>query len=606
MLPKDFSYVVDAERLGPIAEEIAQASVVALDLETTGLDPYLAKIRLMSINTGRHVYVIDLFRTGTLDPVVVALRESKCVKVLHNAKFDQKFLLHHHGLELDPVFCTFRASVMIHNGREGMGHDLYTVMRRELNVQPQSLDLGGSDWSAPVLTEQQIHYAAEDVFWLPRVRESLRAQLLAHKLVQVATVEFRVILPEAAIELKGMGFNKKAWLALARENRAKEAVARAELMHLLPAPSNQLSLSCVGPSWNLNSGEQLRASLIKLGVHADDLMSQKRGEEAKPSVDVITLSMVAAQYPVIQKVLAWKKVARRVTGFGEEYLKHVHPVTGRIHANYYAMLKTGRYAPSDPNLSQLPRDKEFRACFTEEEEDGTNDYCYVVADYGNIEMRLAAGISKDPAMMRVFREGRDAHKYLAAILANCPESAVEKKQRQMAKPINFGLLYGMQPKLLVQYAQVGYGVTMSLDEAESFHALFFNKAYPGLKAWHRKALNEGKRDRFSRSVAGRVRYLDPHRHHNEFLNHPVQSTGADGLKNALRTLYERFRKYHGAVSLIHHVHDETLTRLPKDEELARLVKRDVEEGMKEGMYPFLKEVPIDVDGAVGSSWADKV
>lgn len=174
-----YETVTSASRLPAIAEEVVQAGVLALDLETTGLSPHSSDIRLLSLNTGKGVYVIDAFQTKTLDPVIRALADSPGVKVGQNLKFDQKFLLHKHGLELWPLFDTYRASAIIYNGKfQGRGaHDLYALYSRELGIGPETQDLGGSNWADPHLTKEQLDYAAEDVIHLPSLREKLRPKL---------------------------------------------------------------------------------------------------------------------------------------------------------------------------------------------------------------------------------------------------------------------------------------------------------------------------------------------------------------------------------------------------------------------------------------------
>src|SRR5689334_6282041 len=124
-----YEVVRHADRLPVIAQEIAEAEAIGLDIETTGLSPHSARIRLVQLNTGKRVYVVDAFATQTLEPVIQALRDSKCIKIMHNGKFEQKFFLHHHNLELWPLFDTYRASALIYNGQfQGKGtQDLYAL-----------------------------------------------------------------------------------------------------------------------------------------------------------------------------------------------------------------------------------------------------------------------------------------------------------------------------------------------------------------------------------------------------------------------------------------------------------------------------------------------
>jgi hypothetical protein len=176
--------------------------------------------------------------------------------------------------------------------------------------------------------------------------------------------------------------------------------------------------------------------------------------------------------------------------------------------------------------------------------------------------------------------------------------------------------YGMMPPKLVLYALSGYGVKMSLKQATDYRNKYFER-FAGLARWHGRAQRDGQRQKASWSLAGRLRYLDTGDFYNEFYNNPVQGTGADGLKAALRCTYNRFKKLIGrpptriqglptpTVQMIHHVHDEIVAEAKDDKEFVEVVKHELEKGMKEGMQPLLKKVPVDVEASSGLTWADK-
>ena len=653
----DYEYVTSAERLGHIANEIHRAGVIALDLETTpkeewrdfegaAFSPHLGRIRLCSINTGKQSYVIDLFKTGTLGPVRDALHNpneetgaGRPIVVGQNIKFDQIYLLAHEGIELWPIFDTFRASAVIHNGRN-LGHNLYDLYARELKIGPQAPDHGGSDWGLNELSREQLDYAAEDVIWLPSLRDKLRPQLEKHGLLFTAFLEFGAILPEAWVEINGFPINPKKWLALAAENKIKRNAAGAELLKILPNPRGQMMLPgaadwMFGPDvidqwvqqqqddedseeeaipssvlakqfartlkrgkkdksqFNLDSSAQLLESLRRLG-----------GRLAKlENTNEMNLAMYSSEFSAIAKLLDYREFATKVKSFGPDYLEWINPVTKRIHPGYFPLLAAGRYACSKPNLAQIPRDKAFRKCF-----EAPEGWKMVVCDFSGIEMRLAAEISGDPTLMRVFQKGIDPHRYTASIITKKPAEAVTKEERQQAKPANFGFLYGMQAEKFVLYAMKNYGVKLTLDQSREFRTAYFNE-FSGLRTWHERTLYAGKRDGISRTIRGRLRYLDPNKAHNEFLNTPVQGSGADGLKAALRRVYFRLRKVGtDKVRMVHHVHDEivTLTRDDRDEpELVEHVKHELSAGMKEGMEQIMTKVPVEAEASAGSSWADK-
>lgn len=613
-----YQYITEASRLPAIAQEIADATVLGEDLETTGFSPILNEIRLWSINTGKNIYVIDVFKTGRPEVIIQAHRDTKAIVVGQNLKFDQSFLLYHYGLEFVAVFDCFRASRLMHNGHQlgntmFDGHNLWDLYRRELNINPETQDLGASDWSANELTTEQLDYAAEDVFRLPQLREIMRPKMLKLGLAQVAGIEFQVILAEAAVELNGFFLDQKHWLDLAAENLSKQNQMQTVLWNELPDPDNQMTLPGLQATWNLDSPQQMLASLQRLGIrlHLKDPTTGKDRLQLIPDTSEITLAMAQEAFPVISKLLTYREAATQVKMFGPEYLDITNKVTGRLHPSYYPFLLSGRYGIAKPNLGQIPRDKRFRKAFRAEEGNKL-----VVCDYSNIEMRIVAEISGDDVLIQVFVDGKDAHRFTAALLSGKAEELVSKPERQMAKPVNFGLIYGMMPPKLVLYALSGYGVKMTLKEATNYRNRYFER-FAGVHRWHGRAQRDGQRAKSSCSIAGRLRYLDTGEFYNEYYNHPVQSTGADGLKAALRCTYNRYRKLIGrpptrikdlptpSVQLVHHVHDEIVTEANDDKDLLQAVKHELEAGMKDGMQPLLKRVPVDVEAAIGDTWADK-
>ena len=575
-----YQYVTEHGALGAIAREVRAGPVVALDLETTGLDPYLSQVRLISLNTGWGVYVVDVFQTGVPLAILDAIRTTKAVLVLQNGKFDQKFFLRHWGVEFPKLFDTYRAASIIYNGK-GLGNNLYDLLDRELGVKPEAEDLGASDWSRPILTQAQKDYAAEDVIWLPKLREVLKEKLNQEGLNAIALLEFQAILPEAAMELNGFPFDSEAWTRLEAQNKLRRDILEAQLLGTLPHPDGQLSLFG-GACFNLGSHDQLLKSLRRMGVPAEN-------------TDAIALAQLAPQYPIVDQVLEFRGYDKAVDSFGLEFLRYVHPVTGRIHTSYYPFTGAGRYSSGKPNLQQVPRDKAFRKCFR-----ALDGYSLVLRDYSQIELRIAAEIANETNLMAVYQRGEDAHTNTGRLLAGSPN--ISKEHRQQAKPVNFGFLYGMQAKKLVLYAQANYGVTFSLQQAEDFRNKYF-AGYPGLKRWHGRVFSEAHRNvGHTRTVLGRRRYLAKDAY-NEYANTPVQGSGADGLKISLRLVYDKLKKFNGEAQMIHMVHDEIICHCPTG--LVKEVDKVLEEGMHEGMSRVLKKVPVVTEGGEAQSWDEK-
>jgi DNA polymerase-1 len=590
----DYTLIERAEDLGPLAERIARAGVIGIDIETYdpirgggSFDPITGEIRLVQLNVNDEpdgIFVIDLMRTGTLGPVETAFGDTKAVFIAHNAKFEQKWFKYKYNMKLWPLFCTFRASALLNNGRD-VGNGLWDLYERELGIHEHPPDLAASDWSNPNLTKDQLAYAVDDVVHLPKLRTILKKKLAESGLLLTALIEFGAILPEGEIELNGFGFDKESWLVLAQENKQRAFDMAEELFQQIPHPSGQIALPGMNAGWNLGSPQQMLKALRGMKIDVEDT------KEA-------TLSMVAGKHPIVKDILAHRKTAKQITSFGPDYLKHLHPVTGRIHTSFYAMLAAGRYSSSKPNLQQIPRDPRFRKCFT-----AAPGKTLVAADYAGIEMRIVAEISNDAELIRVFLDNEDAHKATAAIVKGKALDKITKAERQLAKPVNFGLIYGMEAKSLVLYSMSGYGVAMTVREAQNYIDRFFGR-YSGIKRWHDRVTRDGRRSGCSRTLSGRLRWLDPQKAWNEWKNTPVQGTGADALKTSMGGISERLAKYEDSMRMVHIVHDEVILEVDDDPDCIQMAESILHDEMKVGMEKFLKVVPVVVDPAHGRTWAD--
>lgn len=594
----DYDFITRADDLDRVAQDVAQADVLGLDIETTSLDPRFGDIRLVQLivpgvendGSGR-IYVIDLFQTKTLGPVLSAMRETSAIFVIHNAKFEQKWLWWKFRFRMWPVFCTFRSSAITYNGKKGIRHDLDSVIIRELSEHPVNVGQGKSNWGG-TLTQLQKDYAAEDVLRLLRLRVVLKDKLAEYGLLTTALVEFGVAFAECRTELNGFALNREKWTALAKDNTAARFKSREELLFELPHPKDQLALPGMGSGWNVDSPQQMLASLQRLGLKIENTPE-------------IVLAQHAGKYPLVKKVLDYRHIAQRVKTFGMKFLRHLDE-DDRVHTEYFGLLVTGRYS-ANKSMHQIPRALEFRECF-----EAPEWRRLVGADYSGIEMRLCAEISGDPALTQVFINGEDAHRATAAVIMDMDPDKVSKSQRQNAKPVNFGFIYGMMPDKLILYAMSNYGVALTPYQAKTYRKRYFER-YQGVERWHHRVLRDGQRNGFARTLCGRIRYLDPHEAHNEYFNTPVQGSGADALKTALAIVQDAIDKRFGVtpaetpdgpVAIVHHVHDEIILETDDDHEMIAESESLLSEGMIEGMKKFVHHVPVVVDASNGRSWAE--
>src|SRR3989475_1508466 len=242
----------------------------------------------------------------------------------------------------------------------------------------------------------------------------------------------------------------------------------------------------------------------------------------------------------------------------------------------------------------MPRTAAFRRCVVARP--GSR---LVIADYSQIELRVMAELRGDPGMLAAYRAGEDLHILTASLLLDKPMDQVTKEERQAAKAVNFGLIYAMGAEGLRSYAQQSYGVTLTSDEARTFHQRFF-QAYAGVAQWQQQ-IREAMPVMESRTLSGRRRqWAEPPRI-AALYNTPVQGGAADIIKRALGMLPQALQGT-GAI-LVGTVHDEILVEAPAAQ--APEVAHRLKTTMEQAGQAYLQQVPVVADVQIAASWAEK-
>ena len=537
-------------------------------LKQAGLDPHQARIRLIQLAVkNQPVIVLDLdaFDSVTdLQPLQWVLMNDS-VKVFHNANFDIK-MLWSSGFNVNgQIFDTMLAARLLSpSGRVTLAE----VARTHLDI---SLPKGeqASDWSRD-LTDSQLLYAAHDVRILLRLREHLKSRLADEALTEVAKIEFDCVRATAEMEYSGMKLDTDQ---INRYRRRVEA-QRIELQSILYGYLGEI---------NLASPTQLKAALANIGVEVESTSRR-------------ALHFLVDSHPCISTLLTYKKLSTLITSFFNPVPRATSAHTGRVHANYWQLgAVTGRYSCSGPNFQQVPRDMEVRKCFTAE-----SGRKLIIADYSQIELRVAAAISADAKMIEAYRNGEDLHRLTASLVQNISPANVTQEQRNAAKAINFGLIYGMGPKGLMYSAKANYGVEMSLGEAETFKKRYF-EAYSGIRDWHRKSSCELRYANRQRTLCGRRFVWREPPSFTVYVNRQVQGTAADIAKIALGRLPSALKGTQAKIIAM--IHDEIIIEAP--EATARDTAAILQWTMESAGNEVLKTVPVVAEARIADNWSQK-
>lgn len=581
-----------------LRSEFKKAKEVAVDVETTGLDPFASELVgvALSFAPGRAYYLPVAHGTPgdrNVEPALLKevlgppLADPELAKVGHNLKFDLQVLARA-GLPLRGIgFDTLVASYCLNPSR--VSHGLKALALDVLGeVMTPIEDLIGSGAKAITMDRvplaQAAPYAGADAEVSLRLKNHWGPELQAKKLDALFhDVEMPLVPILAAMEDVGIGLDVPYLRGLSDDFEKELAGRTAEIRSL------------AGEDLNVNSPKQVGTVLFeKLKLPG------ARRTKTGYSTDEDTLRKLASQHPLPEKILAYRELAKLKSTYIDGLLSRVRP-TGRVHTRFnQAVAATGRLSSSDPNLQNIPirteEGRRIRRAFVP-----APGCVFLSADYSQIDLRVLAHVSGDPALTQAFRRGEDIHAATARdIFGLAPGASVTEDQRRVAKSVNFGIVYG----------QTGFGLAQQLGipvgEAQSYINAYFKK-YAGVRAWIDRVLEEARREGRVTTVLHRVRYLPDIRASNAALrgfaertamNTPIQGTSADIIKVAMREVARLIEKKKWATRLLLQVHDDLLFEVPKDElnVVAGPLRRAMETAL--GL-----DVPVVVDLKTGFNWA---
>jgi DNA polymerase-1 len=591
------------EKLTELVKTLEQADRIAVDTETSGLDPLncdLVGISL-AVEAGKGYYLPVGHRTGEpqLDvfSVITALRPALTdpakAKIGHNLKFDG-LVLSQYELDLHPYsYDTMVAEWLIDPTGRNLG--LKDMAAHYLGVEMTHIqELIGRGKNQITMAEvpvvQVAPYAAADAavtFELAGVLDQKLEECNETDLFHNLEMPLLPVLVE--MEKEGISLDLPYFQSMGTMLRERMRELEQEIWGV------------VGYEFNLNSTQQLSKALFQtLRLEPPDRGKKTASGFYSTSADV--LEGMRNLHPVIDIILEYRELSKLLSTYVEALPSQVNPRTGRVHTSFSQTgTITGRVASSNPNLQNIPTRTEIgsrvRNGFVAR--DGS---VLLSVDYSQIELRIVAHMSGDQAMLDAFRHGQDIHATTAAAIYGVPLEKVTKDQRRNAKGINFGLIYGISAFGLTR------STNLTLAESENFMKAYF-KQFPGVKSFldglRKQAANKG----YVETLLGRRRYFPNlqnirnislrNREEREAINAPVQGTAADMMKLAMVRVPQAMKaaSLHGRVLL--QVHDELLLEVPEGE--LRQTAQVVQQAM-EAAFPLV--IPVETEARAGKTWGD--
>ncbi len=611
--------VTDPAQLPAIVARLRTAPIVAFDTETSSLEPHSAELIGLSLAAsvaeiwylpfGHREPSRDLFEAPmnaepvhapvfNLPPITSEacasirqlLEDPGVPKAAHNLKYDVQ-VLRRAGIEVAGLaYDSMLASFVLDPSRRSHGIDALALECFGQRMT-QYTDLTGKGKTQIPFAEVDVAHAAlycgADSATVLLLHEYFAGDLERHKLLPLLeTIEMPLVPVLVDMEWAGI-----------RIDTARFAELGQSLGHDLDVLSQEIQRAAGGKELNINSPKQLAVILFdQLGLPV--LKKTKTG----PSTDAEVLEQLAEMgHELPRLILGYRELQKLKSTYVDVLPLRVNRETGRIHTSFnQAGSQTGRLSSNDPNLQNIPvrspRGEGIRRGFIP-----AAGWKFVVADYSQIELRLMAHLSGDPAFIEAFRRGDDIHRQTAAIIFGVPLAEVTGEMRARAKTINFGTIYGQGPFALSRML----GITQ--EEAKKFIGDYFTR-FAGVRAFLDRCVALAKEQGYVETLFGRRRYIPEINDRNFNIrafgertaqNTPLQGSAADLIKMAMIRIHQALPAAGLEARMLLQVHDELVIEAPaaEAERAAQLVKEHMEGAAK-------LDVPLLVTVGIGDNWID--
>ncbi|MCB1228088.1 MAG: DNA polymerase I [Verrucomicrobiales bacterium] len=602
--PHEYQLIHTAEQRTKLCQQLAEASAFCFDLETTSLDPRDTAIVGIAFSWQAHQGVFVHFprdpekAAAVLEEFRPILQHPGIEKIGHNLKFDLSVLLAH-GLEaVGPFFDTMLAHSLVEPEQR---HGMDFLSETYLSYSPVSIttliskekDLFGQQTMADVAEEapeKVKDYAAEDADVTWQLADKLRHLLVRRGVDRIFEEIESPLLPVLTrMENQGVQVNVHALQELSQDFQ-------------LQADALQRCIQdAAGTPFNLNSPKQLGEVLFD---HLKLLDKPKKTATGQYQTNEAVLQSLTGLHPIIEDILSYREITKLKGTYLDALPQAVSPVTGRIHTQLHQLIAaTGRMASSNPNLQNIPvrtaNGRQIRKAFVPSEP----GWVLLSADYSQIELRVMAALSGDPAMIEAFAQGQDIHQATAARVYDVALDDVTADMRRTAKMVNFGIIYGISAFGLAQRL----GIPRS-QASEIIDAYF--KQFSGIQRYIDEVITTTRSKGYVETLSGRRRYIRDLDSANATIrgaaervavNTPIQGTAADMIKLAMIRVDEDLRAGGMQTRMLLQVHDELLFEAPEHEvPTARLL---IIEAMRHAL-PLPHGVPAEVECGTGSNWLE--
>jgi len=599
---KEYYLITELKQIDYWIKEAEQVGEVAVDTETSSIDPHQADLIGVSLSSkiGKACYIPvghdpkkSLDKDLVLKKLKPILEDTSIKKIGQNIKFDF-IVFFKHGINMTSMEDTMLMSYVLDAGKNR--HNMDVLSEIHLNHKTIAFkDLVGSGKKEINFSEVEVEkakdYAAEDADVTFRLYKKFNKSLKEEKLINIyESFEKPMLKILSLMEMEGIKIDNKFLKVLSSKIEKKIEKIQKEIFKISKK------------EFNIASPKQL-GEILYNDLKIADLKKTKKGSFATSAAVLEDLAFKGYNFP--QLVLDWRQLSKLKNTYSDSLPEHINPNTNRVHTSFLlAATTTGRLASSDPNLQNIPiksdDGKDIRKSFVAEK-----DNVLISADYNQIEMRILADLADVKELKKAFKNNEDIHSLTASQIFNIDIKKINQDQRRKAKAINFGIIYGIS-----QYG-LAKQINVSNYEAEEFLNAYFAK-FPEIKVYMDQTIRFCRKSGYVNNIFGRRSHFisinDKNYNVRNFqeraaINAPIQGSAAEIMRLAMIRLDKKLsNEKNERTKMLLQIHDELIFETPKDEakRISKIIIDEMTSVVKSDQHSF--SIPLTVDLNIGENW----
>ena len=599
---KNYFLVKDAKEIDNWIKEAEEVGEVAVDTETSSLDPHQADLIGISLSSkiGKACYIPinhksqkNIQKDIVLKKLKPLLEDPSIKKIGQNIKFDF-IILFNQGITMSSMEDTMLMSYVLDAGKNRHNMDTLSEIHLGHKTIPFK-DLVGTGKKeinfSEVDVEEAKNYAAEDADITYRLFKKFSKSLKDEKMKNIYELFEKPLIPILAnMEIEGIKIDYKFLKILSSKFEKKIFKIKKDVFKISKK------------EFNIASPKQL-GEILYNELKIADLKKTKKGSFATSAAVLEDLAFKGHKFP--QLVLDWRQISKLKNTYSDALPEHINPKTKRVHTSFLlAATTTGRLASSEPNLQNIPikseDGKDIRKAFV-----ARKDFTLISADYNQIEMRILADIADVKELKKAFNNKEDIHSLTASQIFSVDIKKVNEDQRRKAKAINFGIIYGIS-----QYG-LAKQINVSNYDAQEFLKSYFAK-FPEIKVYMDQTIKFCRKSGYVNNIFGRKSHFtsinDKNFNVRNFqeraaINAPIQGSASEIMRLAMIRLQKRLMEQKNQkTKMLLQIHDELIFETPKSDvkKISKIIIEEMSSVVDSDLHSF--SIPLTVDLNTGENW----